>query len=107
MNPAKTKEHEPTAVKKRTWNLVEPRQHPTHTEQAQEIAGKIRMIKGIAGVSETNSKYEQGAKCSRNYWQQITRIDSWCSPQFSCALSIKTFISEEEPKKHTTHEHSK
>jgi len=33
MNPAKTKEHEPTAVKKRTWNLVETRQHPTDTEQ--------------------------------------------------------------------------
>jgi hypothetical protein len=41
------------------------------TEQAQEIAGKKRIVKGIAGVSETGSKYEQGAKCSRNYWQQI------------------------------------
>ena len=65
------------------------------------------MIKGIAGVSETGSKYEQGAKCSRNYWEQIIRIDSWCSAQFSCAFSTKTFISGEEPKKHTTHEHSK
>jgi hypothetical protein len=33
MNPAKTNEHEPPAVKKRTWNLVEPRQLTTDTKQ--------------------------------------------------------------------------
>ena len=103
MNPEKTKEHEPTAVKKRTWNLVEPRQHPTDTGTRYIT----RMIKGIARVSETGSKYEQGAKCSKNYWQQIIRIDSWCFAQFSCAFSTKIFISREEPKKHTSHEHSK
>src|SRR6187402_2700356 len=87
MYPAKTKEHEPTAVKKRTWILVEPRQHQTDTEPAQEMAGKIRMILGIAGVSETGSKYEQGAKCSRNYSANHTnRLMVFCpillSPQY-------------------------
>jgi hypothetical protein len=40
MNPEKTKEHEPTAVKKRTWNLVEPSQHPTDTGQVHNTYDK-------------------------------------------------------------------
>jgi hypothetical protein len=50
MNPEKTKEHEPTAVKKRTWDLVDQ-------DSTQQIQNKhmTRMIKGIARVSETVS----------------------------------------------------
>ena len=56
------------------------------------------MIKGIAGVSETGSKYEQGAKWSKNYWQQIIRIDSWCSAQFSVPSVPRPLFPEKNQK---------
>jgi hypothetical protein len=53
-----------TAVEKGNGKPVEPRQHATDTEQAQEIAAKKGLVKGIASVSETGSKYEQGANAA-------------------------------------------
>lgn len=101
-------------IRKKQRNMNPPqwkRGHGTllNQDSIQQIQNKhmTRMIKGIARVSETGSKYEQGAKCSRNYWQQIIRNDSWCSAQFSCAFSTKSLFPDKNQKKHTSHEHSK
>ena len=64
MTPAKIKEHEPTAVKREmTERITEPGQTGggTSSEEAAEIARKKGMAKGLAGVSETGSEFEQGS----------------------------------------------
>jgi hypothetical protein len=60
MTPAKIKEHEPTAVKREmSEKIVEPGKQGTDTNEAAELARKKGMAKGLAGASETGSKFEQ------------------------------------------------
>jgi hypothetical protein len=100
MTPAKIKEHEPTAVKRdMTERMAEPGQTGTTSEEAVEIARKIGMAKGIAGVSETGKEYEQEAKSDES--------TPSVSAQFSCGFCSKTYKSRGELKHHTTQEHSK
>ncbi len=62
MTPAKIKEHEPTAVKREmTEKIVEPGKQGTDTKEAEELARKKGMAKGLAGASETGSEFEQGS----------------------------------------------
>ena len=60
MNPAKIKEHEPTAVKREmTENIAESGQVGTNPQNAAERARRSGMTKGTAGATQTGSDYEQ------------------------------------------------
>jgi hypothetical protein len=62
MTPAKIKEHEPTAVKRKmTEKITEPGQAGISPEEAAERARKKGMTKGTAGTGNTGDEYEQGA----------------------------------------------
>jgi hypothetical protein len=109
MTPAKIKEHEPTAVKREmTEKIVERGQTGTNSEEeAAEIARKKGMAKGIAGVSETGSEYEQGTTAAPAMSSKSDESTPGVSAQFSCGFCNKTFNSREELKQHSTQEHSK
>jgi hypothetical protein len=65
MDPAKIRQHEPTAVKREmTEKIVDSNSSQTtatDSERAKEIARSKGMAKGTAGAAQTGDEYEQGA----------------------------------------------